>query len=137
MDFTFDDGLTPEQESAIAALLTQPTLAKAAKSADVSDRTLRRWLREPVFRDAFRSARRQMFAQAIALTQHYTPLAVNVLAKVMTDPLSASPSKVAAAAAMMRFGRESIELDDLVERIEKLEEGQQGDGKREGEPWRG
>lgn len=48
---------------------------------------------------AFRSARRQMFAQAIALTQHYTPMAVNVLAKVMTDPPSASPSKVAAAAA--------------------------------------
>ncbi|MFN7020210.1 MAG: hypothetical protein ACK4WH_02630 [Phycisphaerales bacterium] len=137
MDFTLDDGLTPEQEAAIAALIANATIAKAAEAAGISERTLYRYLKDPDFRAAYRDARRQTFSQAIALSQRYTPIAVNVLAKVMTDPLAANASKVAAAAAVMRFGRESIELDDVVERIEKLE-ARQDTGPKDGDTaWRG
>jgi hypothetical protein len=121
MDLTYDEDLTPEQEQGIAALITQPTIAKAAEAAGVSERSLYRWLREEKFRLAYRNARRQVFSQAIALSQKYTPIAVNVLAKVMTDPAANNAAKVSAASAVLKFGRESIELDDLVERIEKLE----------------
>lgn|GEM_PF-2260722 len=64
---------------------------KAAESCGVNERTLRRWLGDHKFRAAFRSARRQTFTQAMALTQRYTPMAVNMLAKVMTDPMSPGP----------------------------------------------
>ena len=104
MEFTFDDDLTPEQEAAIAALITNASIAKAAEQAGIGERTLYRYLKDDKFRAAYRGARRQVFAQAISLSQRYTPVAVNVLAKVMTDPLSANASKVAAAAAVMRFG---------------------------------
>jgi hypothetical protein len=107
--------------SSECSLITQPTISKAAEVAGVPERTLYRWLRDDKFRTAYRNARRQVFGQAIALSQKYTPIAVNVLAKVMTDPVANNASKVAAASALMKFGRESIELDDLVERIEKLE----------------
>lgn len=127
MELTFDDGLTPEQEGAIAGLIAQPTIAKAAEAAGVGERTVYRWLRDDKFRAAYRNARRQVFSQAIALCQRYTPVAVQVLAKVMTDPAANNAAKVAAASAVLKFGRESIELDDLVERIERLES--QGESK--------
>src|SRR5688572_9669967 len=44
-------------------------------------REVHRWLRQDQFTKAFRLARRESFAQAISLTQRYTPLAINTLAK--------------------------------------------------------
>ncbi len=54
--------------------------------------------------------------------QRYAPLAVNTLAQVMMEDGAPTSSKVAAATAIMRFGREGIELDDLAARVEALEQ---------------
>ena len=72
-------GLSPEQESAITALLNEPTVAKAAATAGVGERTLYRWLGEPAFASAYRSARREAFTHAVSLTQRYAPVAVQAL----------------------------------------------------------
>src|SRR5436190_717755 len=115
------DGLTAKQAKAIEALLQEPTIARAAVVAGASERTLRRWMQLPVFRDALLRGRREAFGQAIGLTQKYAPVAVATLVKVMQDPQSPPSSKVTAAAVLLKFGREGIELDDLAERVEMLE----------------
>jgi hypothetical protein len=43
------------------------------------------------------------------------------IAKIDLSDKAPPSAKVSAAATLMKFGRESIELDDLSERIEKLE----------------
>ncbi|MBL0869345.1 MAG: hypothetical protein IBJ18_02075 [Phycisphaerales bacterium] len=113
--------LTARQERAIAALLNEPTVSKAASTAGVGEKTLHRWLDQPVFLAAYRKARREMFAHAIGLTQKYAPFAVQTLVKVMAESNVNAAAKVAAATALLKFSRESIELDDLAERIERLE----------------
>ena len=115
------DGLSASQEKAIVGLLSQTSMAKAAGEAQVGERTLYRWLREPAFSRAYRDARREAFGQAIALTQKYAPLAVATLAKVMADPAAPWTAKVSAASTILRFGREGIELDDLAARLDALE----------------
>jgi hypothetical protein len=119
------NGLTPKQEQAITALLTEPTVAKAATLAGVGERTLYTWLDEPAFSRAYRHARRQAFSHAVSLTQRYAPLAVQTLAKIMADPEAPYPSRVAAATALLKVGRESLELDDLAQRIDALEAAQE------------
>ena len=114
--------LTPVQERAIIALLNEQTISRAAGVAEVGQRTLYRWLRQPEFSRAYREARREAFGQAIALTQRYAPVAVNTLVQVMMDDGAPSSSKVAAATTLLRFGREGIELDDLAVRVEALEQ---------------
>lgn len=114
-------GLSHKQEQAIIALLAEPTVARAAKTCKVGVRTLHRWLREEVFGKAYRLARRETFAQAVSLTQRYAGLAVQTLAKVMTDDNSPPASRVAAATSILKFARDSIELDDLAERVDALE----------------
>ena len=113
--------LTPKQERAIVALLNEQTVARAAKAAQVGERTMYRWLDEPGFSRAYYKARRDAFSQAIGLTQRYAPLAVNTLAQVMADQAAPASSRVSAAIALLRFGREGIELDDLAARVEALE----------------
>ena len=116
------DALSPKQERAVLALLQEPTIAKAAKAAEVGERTIHRWLSDSVFGKAYRKARREAFGHAIALTQHYAPLAVNTLATIMADASTPAHARVTAASTLLKFGREGIELDDLAVRIEALEE---------------
>src|SRR4051812_4316410 len=78
-------GLSPRQDQAVAALLQEPTIGRAAAASAVGERTLRRWMTEPVFRAALLAARREAFSHAIGLTQKYAPVAVATLVKVMQD----------------------------------------------------
>jgi|GEM_PF-292189 len=116
------DGLSPVKAKAIIALLNEPSILKAAHAAGVGERTLHKWLdTDDEFIAAYRQARRQTFTQAIGLTMRYTPIAVNTLAKVMVDSKAPYASRVAAATSLLRFGRESVELDDLAARVDSLE----------------
>lgn len=115
------DTLTAKQGTAIAALLSSPTIAKAAEAAKVGERTLYKWLKVPAFKAAYREAQRESFKHAVGMCQKYLPHAVQTLVKVMAKDDAPESAKVSAASALMKFGRESIELDDVVERVEKLE----------------
>jgi hypothetical protein len=122
------DGLTPQQDRAVLALINQPSVPKAAESCGVPERTLYRWLEEPVFREAFRSVRRKAFDQAASLNLRFMAMAVNTLAKVAADAHASDNARVAASSAILKFGRESIELDELLERVERLEGPSRGGG---------
>jgi hypothetical protein len=58
-----------KMEAAVAALLTQPNVDAAARTAGISVATLMRWQKEPEFQKAYREARRAAFGQAIARLQ--------------------------------------------------------------------
>ena len=113
--------LEPNQEQAIVALLTEPTFKKAAAVVGVAEKTIHRWLEDPVFGAAYRKARRQAFNQAIAATQRYVPVAIQALTKITVDETAPHSARVSAASAILKFSRDSIELDDLAERIGHLE----------------
>lgn len=117
-----DDILSVDQHKAIVALLREPTIGKAAESIGVDESTLYRWFRDPTFSKEFRDARRDSFKHAIGLCNRYAPAAVQALMKILQDPGAAHSAKVSAASALLKFSRESIELDDLAARIEALEQ---------------
>ncbi|MFO0858008.1 MAG: hypothetical protein U0640_11690 [Phycisphaerales bacterium] len=121
VDDLLPSAFTPKQDQAIVALLAEPSIARAAVVVGVSERTIHRWLEDDMFARAFRKARREAFSQAIAACQRYTPLAVHALAKIVTDGSVQASARVSAASALLKFGRDSIELDDLASRIETLE----------------
>jgi hypothetical protein len=74
------------------------------------------------FITAYRQARRVVFAQAVAQTQRLLPLAINTLGQIMTDKSASQAARVSAATAVTKFSRESIELDDLAERVAVIEQ---------------
>ena len=100
-------------------------MAAAARAAGCAERSLHQWLYEnPRFRAEYRRRRHEAFSHAIALAQRLAPMAMMTLAKIASDSTAPHASRVAASVAMLKFGRESMELDDLAERIGKLEDGQ-------------
>src|SRR5437762_3477682 len=88
------------QEAAIAALLTETTHAAAAAKAGVSEATLRRWLRLPGFRAAYRRARRELVEAAIGRIQAAAGQAVDTLLTVAKGGAKES-DRVRAAVALL------------------------------------
>jgi len=113
--------ISTSQQRAILALLVEPSVAAAAVKANVGERTLHRWMRLEHFSQEYRFARREAFCQAIALTQRSSAAAVAILLRVMHDPSTTAAARVTAATNILKFARESIELDDLAARIDMLE----------------
>lgn len=74
--------LTGKQQAAIAALLTEPTYARAATAAGITEGTLYRWLHQPAFRAAFRQARRELVEAGVGRLQAATPHAIEALVAV-------------------------------------------------------
>ena len=132
MGISGPDNLSADQEKGIIALLSEPTIQKAAQTVGVSETTLHRWLKDPAFGRAYSTARREAFRHAISLTQRYAPHMVQVLMKVANDPAAAHSAKVSAATALLKFSRESIELDDVVQRVEALEQATKQQGAEQG-----
>jgi hypothetical protein len=107
--------LSRKQEQAIAALLTAGTLADAARSAGVSERTLRNWLKLPDFAAAYRSARRRMVEQSIGRMQAATGTAVDTLVAVARDG-ARDGDRVRAAVALLDHAFRGLTDADTLDR---------------------
>jgi hypothetical protein len=105
--------LTRKQEQAIAALLSEPTLDEAAAKTGVAPATLRRWLKEPGFRAAYRQARRELVEGAVGRIQAATGQAVDTLVAVAKDGLKDSDRVRAAVALLDHAIRSLAEADAL------------------------
>lgn len=116
-----ESGLTPKQNAAIVALLSQKTMKAAARSAGVNEVTLWRWLQEPEFQAAYTKARRETVKQAIARLQQSAAQAVDTLKEVMTSKKALDFARVSAAKAILDYSLKAVELEDLAERIDALE----------------
>jgi len=121
--------LTRKAEQAIAALLEHPTIAEAAKSCGVSERSLWRWLQREDFTKRFREAQRAVVSSAVGELQAATIEAVKTLRRNLT--CGSATAENSAAIAILEKSFKAIEIEELQERITKLEtmvEGQQQKG---------
>jgi hypothetical protein len=114
--------LPRKQETAISALLSQRSLDEAAKATGVSVSTLRRWMAIPEFKEAYLKARRDAVTQGYARLQQNSGAAGAVLLKLMADPATKASTRVQAARCILEFATQSLETEDLLLRIERLEE---------------
>jgi hypothetical protein len=109
-------------EALLAALLAEPTVARAAKQAGISERTAYRTLADPAFKAEYRDARRQVVAQVGTLLQQSATDAVEVLKEVMKDKDLLPTARVSAAKAILDAAFRSSELDDLAADVAALQE---------------
>jgi hypothetical protein len=94
--------MNTKQEALIAALLIEPTHAAAAAKTGIGEATVRRWLRLPAFRSAYRAARRELVEAAIGRIQAATGQAVETLLTVPKEGAKDS-DRVRAAVALLDY----------------------------------
>jgi hypothetical protein len=121
-DETTTDNLTPAQYRAVSSLLTEGSIRKAAEAAGVKERTLYHWLKQPMFADEYRDARREAVKQATARLQQASSAAVTVLCQLMVRDTVNPAVRRAAARDILDLAFRAIELEDLEARLIALEE---------------
>jgi len=116
-----------KKEEAIIALLSQTGLEQAARAADISPRTLFRWLEMQEFKAAYLKARRNAFGHATARLQQASGAAASTLLKIMLDKDAPTSSRLRAAESILSHGAKAIEIEDIEARVAALEESQNQD----------
>jgi transposase-like protein len=110
------------QEKAILALLREPNMDAAAKSAGVTSRTLRRWMRQKEFFRRYKRERSLQMEGVLEALRASAVDAVRVLNSVAHSKKAPESSRVSASKALLEFGFRSHELTALEKRITQLEE---------------
>jgi hypothetical protein len=113
--------LTHKKDQAIAALLHHPTVVAAAKETKLSEKTLRRWLKDPDFTEAYEAAKHECLSHATGRLQEATSKAITTLTNVMSN--SELPgAQVSAARTVLEFAFRAVEQHELERRLAALEQ---------------
>ncbi len=120
-----DNGtLSPTQRRAISALLTERNTRDAARAAKVAERTLWRWLADPMFRAELTRQEGEVIDQATRSLLAMQGQALEVFDQVLTSATATDANRLRAAEGVLDYLLKLRELATLEERVRKLEEAQ-------------
>lgn len=113
--------LTPKQRAAIAALVSGQSYGDAARTAGVSERTLRRWRLDPQFAAEIRRADSEQLGEIARVLNGASRTAVDVLITIMTDGRASKALRLRAAVEVLKHRAALFDLTTLSERLDELE----------------
>ena len=107
-------------ETLIAALISNPTIKAAATACGVSERYIYGRLRDPAFKEKYDAARREMLEQSTAFIQGITSEAIQKMREVMNDPDASQQTQLNAAESIMRNSLKFTEQNDILTQLAEL-----------------
>lgn len=113
--------LTPKQLKGLEALLTEPTIQRAAEAAAISYTQMRRWLEQPAFAEAYQRARTIAFETVLVSLQTTTQRAIETLSALMESTETPASVRMNCAARLLDAGMRSRELFDTEQRLAEIE----------------
>ena len=113
--------LNIRQDKFLKALLEAGSIDEACKKANINRTTGYKYLKDQLFMDEYRKIRRDAMQQVTARLQKKSEEAVEVLAEIMNNKEAPTSSRVQSAKNILDVAYRSLELDDVQERIEKVE----------------
>lgn len=113
--------LNIRQDKFLKALLEAGSIDEACKKANINRTTGYKYLKDQLFMDEYRKIRREAMQQVTARLQKVSEQAVSVLQAIMLDEGNSANARVQAAKNVLDVAYRSLELDDVQERIERIE----------------
>ena len=111
--------LTPRQQALLPVVALSPSIAQAARDTGVSERTLRRWLDAPAFREQLSQLHQESYDLARRQLQALVPHLISVLAAEAIenpDPVV----RIRAAHYAMNYAVRFCEIDKLTDDVSDL-----------------
>ncbi len=115
------DGKARLHELAIAALMTEPTIEAAAQRAGITGRTLQAWLTQEEFIGKWNAAKRALVQTATTRLRSGMIASIAALEQIRDDKETPASVKVSASRTILEFALRASELEDLSERLDRLE----------------
>ncbi|MGA2711931.1 MAG: transposase family protein [Bryobacteraceae bacterium] len=108
------------KEKAVAALLTQRSVAEAARVAGIGTQTLDRWMEDREFNAAYLAAARAAFGPAMILLQRGVSAAVSIVQNFAADPGIPEATRLKAAVYVYHYSK-AVETKDWGTRLAEVE----------------
>jgi hypothetical protein len=106
---------------AVSALLQCRSIARAAQSIDVSERTLRRWKEKPEFAAALAAAQAEIFFATCNELRLLGTDATKALGQVLRNQKAPTPSRVRAAGLILSLLLRSHQTEVLEARMNAIQ----------------
>lgn len=119
---TQPNNLSPNQIKAIEALLSNPSVEKAAQAVGVDKSTLFRWLRDGGFKEAYAEARKTLLESTLTGLQAISTEAVEALHAELTNATAKPSERIAAAKAILEFSLKGVDAIETEKRLAAIEE---------------
>lgn len=113
--------MTPKQQKALLAPLTNPTKEKAAAAAGITSKTLRGYLADPEFQAEYRKAFAGMVEDATRQAQQAIAPALSTLREVVEDSGEGSQFRISAARSILEYSLKLTEQNDILAKLKELE----------------
>ena len=113
--------MSPKQHKAALELLQQPTVRDAAAAAQVSERTLYRWLQLADFQQLVTRYQDAAISDAIRRMSGGVSLAVETLLELIDSEETRASTRVNACRILLGEFRHLREFGELAERVSALE----------------
>jgi len=107
---------------ALAALLTEPTVERAAAACGLAQSTIYGYLRDPAFRAALQARQGDIIQAAVGALANLAGEAVGVLGEIVKDTEAGAAVRVRAALGILDQAARMAEFATLEERIRVLEQ---------------
>lgn|SRR5262249_5968221 len=115
------DKLTAKQTAAIAALLSEPSVKRAAARCQISERQLHRWICQVGFAARLKEARGRIIEVTLSNLQSASSKAVETLNEIMCDPDAGPTARVSAARTILEMTLRANDSLVMSERLAALE----------------
>lgn len=119
-----------KQEQLIIALMNEPTISQVAKRLKVNESTIFRMMQDESFKVKYREARRQLLYNSISQLQAISGEAVQTLRTIMNDGEVSPAVRVSAAKSILDMSLKAAEVEEIAERVDRIEEEIQRKGVR-------
>lgn len=113
--------MTPNQQRALQALLTQPNKKAAAEAAGISTRTMTAYLADENFQREYKKAFGQLVQDATRQAQKSLSPALSALRDIVEDEEENSNTRIAAARSLLEYGLRLTEFSDILTELEAVE----------------
>ena len=117
--------LSRAQLLAIPHLAAGSSIRATADTIGVSERSIRRWLRQPEFAAALREAEKEVWNATVRKLRALGERAVRALGRVLEDPGATPSARIQAARAILdgiAKAEALARLEELEDRVRALEE---------------
>jgi hypothetical protein len=119
--------LSRKMNDCILALMSAGTLDEAAAASGISPATARRWYRLDVVKAELKHLQEEVVGHSLSRLKLSASEALEVLRSVANDEVSPPSARVAAARTLLDNVFRAVETDDILSRIEALENRMEAD----------
>ena len=114
--------LSRKQQKGLLALLSSKNMLAAAKKAGVSRMTMYRWLKDPFFREEFRTQNELVLLDVLLHLQRSSFKAADLLVNIAGNTELPASSRVSACRTIIEMALKNTKVDDVLKRDDFLED---------------